>query len=157
MNTHTFCSQKKRLPASEVLKCTLCNARLCPTVIPRSSCGKQILIGWKLFFFFFFFFWYTSHSGRPTNNSLSPWNVSAAIGPSTQNSTFNQSELIKRTRKFAALPLDMYHSVGHVSPCIVWSETKQTYEKKRKSFKSWYFPLLKYHFWYFSLVKISPF
>ena len=151
MNTHTLCfySQTKRLPASEVLKCTLCNAILCPMVIPRiCACGKQILIGWKLFF------WIhgpvtadTSHSGRPTNNSLSRYDVSAATGPSIQNSNFNQWELIKRTRKFAAWPLDMYHSVGHVSPCIVWSEKKKKKNrlwKKRKSFKSWYFPLLKY-------------
>ena len=133
MNTHTLCfySQTKRLPASEVLKYALCNAILCPTVIPRiCALCKQILIDWKLFF------WIhgpvaadTSHSGRPTNNSLSPYDVSAATGPSIKTSTFSQSELIKRTRIFAAWPLDMYHSVGHVSPCLVWSETKQTYEK----------------------------
>ena len=47
--------------------------------------------------------------------------VSAATGPCIQKSTFNQSELVKRTRKFAEWPLDMYHSLGHVSPCIVCS------------------------------------
>ena len=34
-----------------------------------------------------------------------------------QKSTFNQSELVYRMRKFAEWPLDMYHSVGHVSFC----------------------------------------
>ena len=46
--------------------------------------------------------------------------VSAAAGPCIQKSTFNQSELFKRTRIFAEWPLDMYHSVGHVSPCVAW-------------------------------------
>ena len=46
--------------------------------------------------------------------------VIAAIGPWIRKQTFNQSELVKRTREFAEWPLDMYHSIGHVSPCIVW-------------------------------------
>ena len=45
--------------------------------------------------------------------------VSAASGPCSQRSTFNQSEIVLCTGKFAEWPLDMYHSVGHVSPCIV--------------------------------------
>ena len=36
-------------------------------------------------------------------------------------SYFNQSEFVQRMRKFTDWPLDMYHSAGHVSPCIVWT------------------------------------
>ena len=99
----------------------------CPAVIPRiCACVKQILIGWKLVFGYMVQWQYscsdTSHSGRPTNNSLSLYDVSAATGPCIQKSTFNRSELVKLTRKFAESPLDMYHSVGHVSHCIlVWN------------------------------------
>ena len=39
----------------------------------------------------------TLHSGKPTNNSLSLYNVSASTGPCIQKSIFNQSELVKRT------------------------------------------------------------
>ena len=41
----------------------------------------------------------------------------------SKKSTFNQSELAQRMRKFAEWPLDMYHSVGYVSPCIVCGDT----------------------------------
>ena len=36
-------------------------------------------------------------------------------------SSFNQSEIVIHTRKFAEWPLDMYHFVGYVSPCIAWT------------------------------------
>ena len=43
----------------------------------------------------------TLHSRGPMNNSVSLYDVSAATGPCIQKSTFNPSELVKRTRKFA--------------------------------------------------------
>ena len=64
----------------------------------------------------------TLHSRRPINNSLSQYNVSAATGICIRKSTFNQSELGKRTRKFAEWPLDMYLSIGHISPCIEYEK-----------------------------------
>ena len=48
------------------------------------------------------------------------YDVSAATGPCIQKSTFNKSELVYHTHNFTEWPLDMYHSIGHVSPYIVW-------------------------------------
>ena len=129
MNTHTLCfySQTKRLPASEVLKYALCNAILCPTVIPRiCACGKQILIDWKLFFGYMVQ-WQQVHrtaEGQRTTAFHRTMYLLPLDHLSKLQLSTNQNLL-----KFAAWPLDMYHSFGHVSPCLVWSETKQTYEK----------------------------
>ena len=67
----------------------------------------------------------TLHSGRPMNNDLPQCDVSDFTGPSIQKATFNQSELVQRSHQFAEWPLDMYLSVGHVSPCTVWYCNKQ--------------------------------
>ena len=45
--------------------------------------------------------------------------VSAATGPCIQKSIFNQSELVQCMHNFVEWPLDMYHSIEHVSPCTV--------------------------------------
>ena len=99
------------------------------TVIPRiCSCVKQILIGWKLILRYMVQ-WQQIHrtaEGQRTN-SLSLYDVTAATEPCTQKSTFNQSELVKCTHKFAEWQLDVYHSIGHVSPCIVWTSLISDY------------------------------
>ena len=41
--------------------------------------------------------------------------------------------LVYVTRKFAEWPLDMDHSVGHVSPCIVWRFTSENFNQKLQS------------------------
>ena len=109
----------------------------CPTVIPWiCMCIKQVLIGWKLIFGYNVQ-WQQMCTVEQFSTNQTPgdilypgfWlvkncslcHVPAATGPCIQNSTFNQSELVKGMRNFAEWPLDMYHSVGHVTPFTVWN------------------------------------